>query len=316
MDKGVAVNTDFSFLEKMACEKSLPSSLILQEQSPARRLETALKMAALLQGRAPDSEVPQGVFLVEARRSGMVSVEDIREGAEFLLKTPYGRGKNILIVDGADAMTPEAANSLLKILEEPPDHAGIFLLTSDPGELLPTVRSRCILFTLRQEPFEKFFDSLRQKYPHVTREETLFFHQNRELVVENLPLETLRTMLETWKGLFEKRPGLAGILNAAETFYRTVVSSRSGDDSLLAYRMFRAVTASLCRDLLILHEGDEERLMRPSWLDLYKKVDFTNRFLILLEELSEMPFKDKMNVNKRFIMTEIVMKFWDEERER
>jgi len=309
----VDVNTDFLMLEKMARDKSLPSSLILQEQSPARRLEAALAMAALLQGDDPVNGPPRGVFLVEARSSGAVSVEDIQEGAGFLLKTPYGKGKNILVVDGADAMTPEAANSLLKLLEEPPDHAAIFLLTSDAGELLPTVRSRCTLFSLRQEPFEDFFKSLSEKYPRVTREEALFFHHNRGLVTENLPLKTLRDMLEAWKELFEKRPGLAELLKAADTFYSMGVSSRSGDDSLTAYRLFRAVTASLCRDLLLLHEGKEGQLMRPSWLEFYKKVDFTPRFLILLEELSELPFKEKMNVNRRFIITEIVIKFWDEE---
>ena len=310
------MNTDYSRLEQMAREKNLPSSLILQEQSPSRRLETALTMAALLQGQAPGGEIPRGVFLVEARRSGIVSVEDIQEGAEFLLKTPYGQGKNILIVEGAEAMTAEAANSLLKILEEPPDNAGLFLLTSDAGELLPTVRSRCTLFTLRQEPFEAFLKNLVLKYPDLTREEALFFHQNRGLVTRDLPLETLRAMLEIWRGLFEKKPGTAALLDAADRFSSAGVSSRSGDDSLSAYRLFRAVTASLCRDLLLLHEGEGERLMRPSWAPLYKRVDFTPRFLILLEELSELPYKDRMNVNRRFIITESVIKFWDEERKR
>jgi DNA polymerase-3 subunit delta' len=46
----------------------------------------------------------------------------------------------------------EAANSLLKILEEPPDFATIFLLTTNAGELLPTIRSRCISFTLGALP--------------------------------------------------------------------------------------------------------------------------------------------------------------------
>jgi len=42
----------------------------------------------------------------------------------------------------------EAANSLLKVLEEPPEFATIFLLTENPGELLPTIRSRSMIFTL------------------------------------------------------------------------------------------------------------------------------------------------------------------------
>src|SRR5260370_34893515 len=42
----------------------------------------------------------------------------------------------------------EAANSLLKVLEEPPEFASIFLLTENPGELLPTIRSRSMIFNL------------------------------------------------------------------------------------------------------------------------------------------------------------------------
>ena len=46
----------------------------------------------------------------------------------------------------------EAANSLLKILEEPPEYAHLLILTENPGELLPTIRSRCSLFRLGAAP--------------------------------------------------------------------------------------------------------------------------------------------------------------------
>ena len=49
----------------------------------------------------------------------------------------------------------EAANSLLKVLEEPPDFATIFLLTENAGELLPTIRSRSMVFTLAALPTEE-----------------------------------------------------------------------------------------------------------------------------------------------------------------
>jgi len=46
----------------------------------------------------------------------------------------------------------EAANSLLKVLEEPPAYAHIILLSDNPGELLPTIRSRCALVRLGAVP--------------------------------------------------------------------------------------------------------------------------------------------------------------------
>ena len=52
-------------------------------------------------------------------------------------------GWRIVIVDGADEMNRNAANALLKILEEPPRQALLLLVSHSPGRLLPTIRSRC-----------------------------------------------------------------------------------------------------------------------------------------------------------------------------
>jgi DNA polymerase-3 subunit delta' len=59
----------------------------------------------------------------------------------------------------------EAANSLLKVLEEPPEFATIFLLTENPGELLPTIRSRSMTFTLGALPAEEIERDLAKHRP-------------------------------------------------------------------------------------------------------------------------------------------------------
>ncbi len=59
----------------------------------------------------------------------------------------------------------EAANSLLKVLEEPPEFATIFLLTENPGELLPTIRSRSMVFTLCALAPEQIEKDLAQHHP-------------------------------------------------------------------------------------------------------------------------------------------------------
>lgn len=79
-----------------------------------------------------------------------VAVEQVRDIAGFLHLTPAEGGWRVVVVDGAEDMNRNAANALLKLLEEPPKRA-ILLLTSDsPGRLLPTIRSRCR--RLRLEP--------------------------------------------------------------------------------------------------------------------------------------------------------------------
>ena len=57
--------------------------------------------------------------------------------------TPAEGGWRVVVVDGADAMNRNAANALLKILEEPPRRAILLLVCAAPGRLLPTIRSRC-----------------------------------------------------------------------------------------------------------------------------------------------------------------------------
>ena len=59
----------------------------------------------------------------------------------------------------------EAANSLLKVLEEPPEFASIFLLTENAGELLPTIRSRSMIFTLGALTTEEIESDLERVHP-------------------------------------------------------------------------------------------------------------------------------------------------------
>lgn len=74
---------------------------------------------------------------------GVIKVDAIREIVEFLLQTPQAAGRKIAVVEDADRMNLNAANALLKSLEEPPRDSFIALSTSAPERLLPTVRSRC-----------------------------------------------------------------------------------------------------------------------------------------------------------------------------
>jgi len=78
----------------------------------------------------------------------VISVETIRRIVPFL-GTTAGEGTwRIVIVDGAEEMNRSAANALLKSLEEPPQSTVFVLVTARPGQLLPTIRSRCRSFHL------------------------------------------------------------------------------------------------------------------------------------------------------------------------
>jgi DNA polymerase-3 subunit delta' len=77
----------------------------------------------------------------------MIKVDQVRRVIETIYYRP-GEGKERVYIFTDSAFMKEAANSLLKVLEEPPEFATIFLLTENPGELLPTIRSRSMVFQL------------------------------------------------------------------------------------------------------------------------------------------------------------------------
>ncbi len=72
-----------------------------------------------------------------------IVVGDTRAVADFLRLTPAEGGWRIVVVDGAEHLNRNAANALLKVLEEPPARAVLLLTCAAPGRLLPTIRSRC-----------------------------------------------------------------------------------------------------------------------------------------------------------------------------
>jgi len=72
-----------------------------------------------------------------------IVVDSARGVADFLRLTPAEGGWRLVIVDGAEHLNRNAANALLKVLEEPPPRAVLLLVCASPGRLLPTIRSRC-----------------------------------------------------------------------------------------------------------------------------------------------------------------------------
>ncbi len=78
-----------------------------------------------------------------------ISVETIRGLISFLNRTPAFGGYRVAIIDIADDLNQNAANALLKVLEEPPNKTLLLLLAEAPGRLIATIRSRCRRIDLR-----------------------------------------------------------------------------------------------------------------------------------------------------------------------
>jgi len=87
--------------------------------------------------------------------SHTIGIDAVRQVLGRTALRPYMGRFQVVIVDGADRFTEEAANSLLKALEEPPPHTRFFLVTAQPSHCLPTIRSRCSVIR-----FQRLSDAL------------------------------------------------------------------------------------------------------------------------------------------------------------
>ena len=79
----------------------------------------------------------------------VITVDETRETISFFGSTAAVEGWRVCIVDTVDELNPNAANALLKILEEPPQQSLFLLVSHAPARVLPTIQSRCRKLALR-----------------------------------------------------------------------------------------------------------------------------------------------------------------------
>lgn len=123
-------------------------------------------------GHADLRTIERAYDATRRRLRGEIVVDDVRKIAGLLRRTPGEDGWRIVVVDGADEMNRNAANALLKILEEPPRRALLLLVAHSPGRLLPTIRSRCRRFPLGPLPAPVVRQLLTSYRPELAEAET------------------------------------------------------------------------------------------------------------------------------------------------
>lgn len=116
--------------------------------------ESCLKVAG---GNHPD------IRLIQATGAS-IGIETVRQLTREARYRPFQGACRVFIVDQAEKMTREAANSILKTLEEPAETSRIILTTAFPHQLLPTIRSRCQLFVFRPLTRDQLKNYLEIRY--------------------------------------------------------------------------------------------------------------------------------------------------------
>ena len=123
-----------------AAARRLAAALLCPGGDPEHRCESCRRAGA---GLHPD------LFRVEPE-GVQIRVDRVREALLFGAGRPYEAGRRVVVVSQAEMLGAEAANALLKSLEEPGQRLRWILVTTRPEALLTTIRSRCVAAALPQ----------------------------------------------------------------------------------------------------------------------------------------------------------------------
>ncbi|WDQ98486.1 AAA family ATPase [Devosia sp. J2-20] len=147
-------------------DRRLPGAILLHGPMGIGKATFAFELAAAIltaTGDEPAHRVEEqvaalshpNIFLLRRRPKDaksyftVIRVEDIRSLRDSLHHTRGRAGHRVAIIDSIDDCNPSAANALLKTLEEPPADTTFLLVSHRPGQLLPTIKSRCHNLALR-----------------------------------------------------------------------------------------------------------------------------------------------------------------------
>lgn len=139
----------------LAMRPRLPHALLVQGPAGWGQEQVAAALALDLLGLEPGrvaAEVAHPDLRWLAPENGAIRVDAVRGIVEFLVQTPQFAPRKVAVLVAAECMNANAANALLKTLEEPPAESFIVLCSGHPGRLLPTIRSRCQRIDVQPAP--------------------------------------------------------------------------------------------------------------------------------------------------------------------
>ena len=166
--------------------------------------------------------------------------------------------RKIFILTAANFMK-EAANSLLKVLEEPPDTVHIIILAENPGELLPTIRSRCATVRLGALPVEEIEMLLADRRPDVNPKQRTLIAR----LAQGAAGKALGFDLEAY--IAARADALLLLRNAASepdhtALFKMTEAYRAGAEGQQKTSALLRTLSLLLEDLLLLQAGTPELL--------------------------------------------------------
>jgi DNA polymerase-3 subunit delta' len=232
-----------------------------------------------------------------------ISIQQMRLLKGMAQYKPLRGGCRVFLIDELDRANEQAANSLLKTLEEPPEHLILVATAENVFELLPTIRSRSVIFymtPLSQEEMAEFVRARKLSDP----ERRIALAQGRPGLAVSLDLEAYDRQREAMLTLLEVAAGAA-------PFSAWIRQSESATVRQERLEVLLTVLYGLLRDVLVLSRDREDRFalrnadIRPRLESLAARVDFRwlRRAVDRVDELASLV---RRNIQKNLALDALI----------
>lgn len=293
----------------------LPNSLLFSGQDDLGMRKMALWLAQVLNCLGHQAEAcgecascrsifqenfPDVLMLSSKDRKLSIGIDEIREIRQLAFMRPMVGRYRVFILEEAEKMSLEAANALLKILEEPPHHVYFILLTSNIDLIPATIRSRCRIFIFKHLDLKTIEAQLiaRGYVPSQAR------------LVAGLAQGSLDKALSLdWEKILSRRSQawqyFRLILEENSLFLTKLTAASRGPDFKRDFEEMMNLFILFFRDLLLLKEnGPEELLFNPDLREEMRNLasKTTKEFCLKGIELSQQILTGlEKNLNPRLI---------------
>jgi DNA polymerase-3 subunit delta' len=184
----------------------------------------------------------------------LIKMGQVRQAIHVAYYRPPVEAKRTFTIFTTSAFMKEAANSLLKLLEEPPEHTSLILLTENPQELLPTIRSRAVVHRLGALPAEELEALLATRRPELNpRDRALVARLAQGAVGRAIGYDLQSYLASRQDALVLLRTAL-GDPNYSDLFHATESYRAGADGQEKTVNLLRAMS-SLVEDLLLMVAG-------------------------------------------------------------
>lgn len=238
-------------------------------------------------------------------------VDAVRElQGRLAYRLPEGRFR-VVVLDDTELMTVNASNSLLKTLEEPPDHTVLVLVTRRPGQLLPTVRSRCLQVGFGRLPRGDVITYLVERSGMDREEAEWRADASGGAIGRALSLspEAVQTEKELLERLFAALTAdIPTRMKLAAEIARAQAEARRANGDLL--RGFLSAADEVIRDALVLSTGADVALRRADFADLARELHRGYDAGVLLSRLDALEqARDRLerNVNPQLVLEAMLL---------